>query len=499
MKFIFLNIIFLNIIFPSLDDNSCIVSKNNRDIYRNIYTYPETIQGDNFVIHFTVSDVDSQNVNGIWFNLQSNSTYAQSILEHTESALVKFLDDGWENIPPDCDESITNLESPEHCINFGGSSLYDIYISNEGVGMVVPENPYIVSPYTGGYTSYMKISTLSNEHETLPSWSYHVVAHELHHAIQLRYGYSVSGNPGDYMFNGWFFEQTATYMENVIYPESIHLRTMLGNCNVVTPLTYPEYNIDYPSEIYPYRSALWQKFLVESIGDSSIIKNIWENYGLEYLTGNIVSLFPIYNNAIEEVTDFSKNLSDIYTDYAEWRYFTGERNIPNMHFSESLAYCTAYTVSDFENSFVISSNKGASKFINLPSDNMSINITTDYFDDINFTSLQINQDNEVHLVELELQSNEFNFNILMENTNVLVVNSNYSDMNSIELPFILSVSNDIILGDFNNDEMANILDVIILVNHILSPATVELDGADINNDGNVNIIDIVILVEIILN
>ena len=56
-----------------------------------------------------------------------------------------------------------------------------------------------------------------------------------------------------------------------------------------------------------------------------------------------------------------------------------------------------------------------------------------------------------------------------------------------------------IIGDLNNDETINILDVVILVEHILSPAAVELDGSDINNDGNVNVIDVVLLVEIILN
>ena len=55
-----------------------------------------------------------------------------------------------------------------------------------------------------------------------------------------------------------------------------------------------------------------------------------------------------------------------------------------------------------------------------------------------------------------------------------------------------------ILGDLNNDNSVDILDVIILVNHILSPAAVELDGADINNDGDVNVLDIVALVNIIL-
>jgi len=54
-------------------------------------------------------------------------------------------------------------------------------------------------------------------------------------------------------------------------------------------------------------------------------------------------------------------------------------------------------------------------------------------------------------------------------------------------------------GDFNLDNTVNILDIIILVNHILSPATVELEGADLNDDGEINILDIVILVNIILD
>ena len=58
---------------------------------------------------------------------------------------------------------------------------------------------------------------------------------------------------------------------------------------------------------------------------------------------------------------------------------------------------------------------------------------------------------------------------------------------------------DLTNGDLNVDGSIDILDVIILVNHILSPATVELDGADINNDGEVNILDVVALVNIILN
>jgi len=55
-----------------------------------------------------------------------------------------------------------------------------------------------------------------------------------------------------------------------------------------------------------------------------------------------------------------------------------------------------------------------------------------------------------------------------------------------------------IIGDFNDDGSVDVLDVIILVNFILSPATVELDGSDINDDGDVNILDVIQLVALII-
>ena len=487
-------LILVSLIIPE-SEHSCIISKDSRDISRNIFTYPETIQSDNFVIHFTESNADSQLVNGQWSNLQCNRGYAQSILDHAEAALSIYLQDGWENIPPDCDESITDLNSTGHCINFGGNSLYDIYLSNDGVGMVVPETPYPVEPYTGGYTSYMKISTLLNQYESIPSWSYHVVAHELHHSIQLRYGYSVSGNFGNYMYNGWLFEQTATYMENVIYPNSIHLSTMLGNCNVVTPLTYPHYNIDYPSEIYPYRSALWQKFLVESLEDSTIIREIWEAYGLEYSTGNPVSLFPIYNDAIELITENEINLSDAYLDYAIWRYFTGERSIPNQFFNESSTYCTASTISEFEGTFYLLKNKGASKYINLPSENLDLIITSDYIEDINLSHLIIGENNSMDIIQLVPENNNFYINISNTDSNIIVANSNFNDINSSDVSFAISIQSEI-LGDVNGDFLVNVQDIVIAVDLALNNEYVNL--ADLNSDNYIDILDIVQLINLIL-
>ena len=169
------------------------------------------------------NSLKSIDINGQNYSLESNFGYAQSLIDLAEFSLQKYINDGWELPPPDCDESIEDINSPNHCSNFGGNSLYDIYISNDGPGMVVPERPYSVEPYLGGYSTYMKISTLSNNYTTCPSWNYHVLAHEVHHAVQLRYGNGASGTPGNYIHNLWFFEQTASYMENVVFPNSINL------------------------------------------------------------------------------------------------------------------------------------------------------------------------------------------------------------------------------------------------------------------------------------
>ncbi len=488
-------ILIMQMLIADLHNNSCIISKDNRDIYRNNFTYPETIESENFVIHFTTSDADSQLVNGQWLNLQCNAGYAQSILDHAESALSVFLQDGWEDIPPDCDESITDIESPNHCINFGGNALYDIYLSNDGVGMVVPESPYPVEPYTGGYTSYMKISTLLNQHQTIPSWNFHVIAHELHHSIQLRYGYSVSGSPGSYMYNGWLFEQTATYMENVIYPNSFHLSAMLGNCNVVTPLTYPEYGIDYPAEIYPYRSALWQKFLVESLGDSSIVRYIWEDYGLDYASETPVSLFPIYSDAVEYVSNNQTTLSQSYQDYAVWRYFTGDRNVANQYFSDASSYCTASTISDFEGSFTIPSNKGSAHFFDISSANSSLAISSDNISDIQFSHLVIGENDNVEVFELFPDNNNIYLNVESEGSNVLIANSKYDNPESNDITFSISINNQV--GDINQDSEINVIDAVLAVDLAINYQYNQL--ADLNSDNYVDILDIVQLINLILD
>jgi len=495
---LFFIIFIINISFSQ----SCIKDINTRDFSRNDFTHPEQIESEHFVIHFTISDADSQFVNNQWMNLQSNFNYAQSIIDLTEYAFQIYISDGWEEPPPDCDESISDINSLDHCINYGGNSLYDIYISNDGVGMVVPETPYIVEPYTGGYTSYMKISSMLNEYESLPVWAHHVVAHELHHSIQMRYGYSVSGSVGNYMYNGWLFEQTATYMENVIFPNSNHLQTMLSNCNVVTPLTYPEYGINYPAEIYPYRSALWQKFLVESYGDSTIVRDIWEGYGLDYASGIPVSLFPIYNEAVINTTNGEKELPNAYKDYALWRYFTGDHSLPNSYFNESGAYCTASTHTYNDSLFSLITETGSALFIDFPDDVSNLIISTDNPNELQFSYLDIDN-SSVNIYDLVLneESSYFNFDENDNMQHVLIVTSNYLGETSATSLFSIQI-NQAELGDVNFDGSINVLDAVLIINFILyidHPTNEQFLVADINNDTSLDILDIVLLINLIID
>ena len=59
-----------------------------------------------------------------------------------------------------------------------------------------------------------------------------------------------------------------------------------------------------------------------------------------------------------------------------------------------------------------------------------------------------------------------------------------------------------LVGDPNQDEEINVLDVIVTVNHIINAESLDPMGvyiADVDGNGNVNILDVIIIINIILN
>ena len=80
--------------------------------------------------------------------------------------------------------------------------------------------------------------------------------------------------------------------------------------------------------------------------------------------------------------------------------------------------------------------------------------------------------------------------------------------NEIDTAWMLSVINDLllinngVLGDINQDSIVNILDVVLLINFILSSENLsdnQLSSSDMNTDGIINILDVVLIINIILN
>ena len=55
-----------------------------------------------------------------------------------------------------------------------------------------------------------------------------------------------------------------------------------------------------------------------------------------------------------------------------------------------------------------------------------------------------------------------------------------------------------LMGDLNNDNQINVLDIIILVNMIINSEDYS-NNADINSDTNIDILDVVLMVNLILD
>jgi len=84
------------------------------------------------------------------------------------------------------------------------------------------------------------------------------------------------------------------------------------------------------------------------------------------------------------------------------------------------------------------------------------------------------------------------------NVSYLIINSN-SIIPQVIIPINVDFTEEPgLTGDINGDQIVNILDVVVLVNLVISGGEYD-ENADMNNDGIINILDVVVLVNIVLN
>ncbi len=112
---------------------------------------------------------------------------------------------------------------------------------------------------------------------------------------------------------------------------------------------------------------------------------------------------------------------------------------------------------------------------------------------------QINDSNTLDYGEQITYNIEVNANLINNQGEVsyILIESNSNQPNSV-VPIYVSFIDNTIVGDINGDEIINVLDVVIIVNMIVSNAEY-MQEADLNDDSIVNVLDIVLLVNLILN
>ena len=88
----------------------------------------------------------------------------------------------------------------------------------------------------------------------------------------------------------------------------------------------------------------------------------------------------------------------------------------------------------------------------------------------------------------------------------MIIETNDFQQPYVYIPITLTVSGDLCgdwnLGDINQDEEYNVLDVILTVNLVLSfeeASECEFYSADVNEDGTLNILDVIGIINLILD
>ena len=186
-------------------------------------------------------------------------------------------------------------------------------------------------------------------------------AHEFNHAIQFGYNFREE--------DIYFYEMTATWMENIVYPEIKDYYQYLGyffryvsNANFNLNNT----SIDSPhGEYFPYGNALYLQMLRKKF-TVDIVQQIWEFLRVD-LDANaldaihhILSGSPYYSSWLESLQE-----------YGLWLYYTGDRAISGQFFPNAADYPQITIKSEDEIEFDqayrdnVSINHLANRYINI--------------------------------------------------------------------------------------------------------------------------------------
>ncbi len=262
-----------------------------------------TIGSARFVVHY----VSAPSTHAAY----ATAAFAQSIADEMELiATTENTTLGW-TVPPD-DSALTNN---------GGDGRYDVYLSDVGG---LPSGAIFGYSSTDGYApgaagvaaySYL---VLDNDYSATQYGSGNALdlmkvtaAHEYNHACQFAYDAS------DYDAHAWFYEVTATWMEDKVYD---NINDYLRFMPPFLSRTNESLRAFAADDHRPYGATAWAHYLDARYGPA-IIRQIWEGTA----TGGWSH--PSIQVALEaRLAAAGTTLANEYGRFAAWLALTGPRN-----------------------------------------------------------------------------------------------------------------------------------------------------------------------------
>ena len=188
------------------------------------------------------------------------------------------------------------------------------------------------------------------------------------------------------------------------------------------------------------------------------------------------------------------NIEDMYSEYAIWRFFTGDRAIQNQYFDQASLYCTSSLIQMPIYNLQLQSELGGNRYIDIPNYDLNINLETENDISVPAILIELSDGNNI-FSEFELfnGSNNLDIDNASSSNHVLLITSGYSGN---ELSFDNMIISLNIFGDANNDSNIDVLDIVSLVDLVLFNEFYIY--MDLNEDEVLNVIDIVQLISLIL-
>ncbi len=202
----------------------------------------------------------------------------------------------------------------------GGDSLYDIYLmAIPAYGATFPDAPGDsvwddYSSFIGIHHNFYGFAPNDDpEGDTIGSQKV-TCAHEYFHAVQLAY---------DRYEALWWMEASATWMEEVLFPE------VNDNYNYLPYyFNFPEIGLQNISEnFHLYGAFVWPAYLNQKY-NSQILKDIWSACR--------------YNSAIDAFDSslilHGTSMQNIFPEFTLWNYYTGSRAMPGQYYESAADY-----------------------------------------------------------------------------------------------------------------------------------------------------------------